>query len=404
MRTQKIDSVTLRQIIIKNKGIENVPIDVLELVNSKGDFLKTLTDDEMQKISDIGVDYWYKRGFPYDNYTDDAVWDAFKKLQKLDVKHLMDEKKEIEQNLAGLGAINSFHPHRWEVQCRTFKTPMEVFKNRELFKKVIIKCIKLEGQPFNITSLRGTLRIYSGVHLASNFKPTVVKYMYNEWAPMGAKVLDPSMGFGGRMFGALASNISEYHCCDPLKETVDCNKKILKLITEKTKQNSNLSVFMDDDEEDLPKIVINNIPFENYDYEENYFDLVFTSPPYFGIEKYQGGSHKDEEGQSWKNYPEYENWLNKFYKRLFEISHKVLKKGGYIAINIAGKVKKHDLEKDTVRIGNEVFGDIHDVIFMKLGKMIGTKGSIQKNYSIEMTGHKTSGKLKLDPIFIWQKK
>ena len=50
-------------------------------------------------------------------------------------------------------------------------------------------------------------------------------------------------------------------------------------------------------------------PAEDFDYSEyeNYFDVVFTSPPYFSVERY---SHDDT--QSWVRYKNIDTWNEYF--------------------------------------------------------------------------------------------
>jgi hypothetical protein len=78
---------------------------------------------------------------------------------------------------------------------------------------------------------------------------------------------------------------------------------------------------------DHKKITLLNKPFEALASEEallpsNYFDIVFTSPPFLEYEVYSD-----------KN-PTYKNWEKDFYEPLVAISRRVLKDGGLIAYHI----------------------------------------------------------------------
>ena len=70
---------------------------------------------------------------------------------------------------------------------------------------------------------------------------------------------------------------------------------------------------------------------EDFDYGEyqNYFDVVFTSPPYFSVERY---SHDDT--QSWVRYKNIDVWNEHFLHKALGKIIPTVKKGG-IAVNIA---------------------------------------------------------------------
>ncbi len=390
LKLKKINQFGLNKLLKEYKNIDGIPVETLKLVECL--VFNSLGDLQKDRLVNMVIKYWGKKGFPYDNYSEKQIEKEYKKLLKFDVKRLINSKKEIGQALHGLGAVNSFHPQRWEVQCRTFRTPMMNFKDKKVFKKVIEKCIKFEGNPFDITSIRSFLRIYSGTHLASNFRPSVAKFFYNTFCPPGGKVLDPSMGYSGRMFGALCSYVGEYHSCDPAKETFQGNINFLKTIQKISKKGNKLAAFFEGEAfKILPTIKMNNIPFEEYKNKAGTFDLVFTSPPHFNLEKYS-----DEENQSWKKFSKYQDWINGFMKPFCKISHKVLKKNGYLIVNIAGKIGKNDLEKDFVNCAEDVFGKIHDIYWLQLSKMWGTKSHGQ--------GRNDRVDHKLEPCFIFKKK
>jgi DNA modification methylase len=113
----------------------------------------------------------------------------------------------------------------------------------------------------------------------SNFRPTIARFLYSKYAKNGV-VLDPCMGYGGRLLGASAE-VSEYHGFDPSSQSIDGNNKLCSFL--KSKSNFEFKPTMK--------------PFEDSDLKDNFYDFIFTSPPYFDIEKY---SHEDT--QSWIRY------------------------------------------------------------------------------------------------------
>jgi hypothetical protein len=241
------------------------------------------------------------------------------------------------------------------------------------------------------------MSMFSGTHAASNFRPTVAKLIYMKYCPVGGKALDPSLGYSGRLFGALTSHLSHYEGCDPCVATFEGGKKLLKTIESIEAKRNKLSSFMDDGDRKnrLPKVVLHNIPFEQYKGPSDFFDVVFTSPPYYATEKYS-----NEENQSWKMYPEYDQWVEGFLRPFVTTAHRVLKKGGRMIVNIYGKVgKDHCLEDDTVRLGEEIFGHKCDEItYLQLSKLMGTK----KTGKIENRNDRRDHKI--EPLFHFIKK
>jgi DNA modification methylase len=63
---------------------------------------------------------------------------------------------------------------------------------------------------------------------------------------------------------------------------------------------------------------------------ENHFDIVFSSPPYFNVERY---SYDDT--QSWVRYKNIDAWNKLFLHKTIENVWPTIKKGGILAINIA---------------------------------------------------------------------
>ena len=58
------------------------------------------------------------------------------------------------------------------------------------------------------------------------------------------------------------------------------------------------------------KQTFTNLQPEDFDYSDyqDYFDLVFTSPPYFNVERYG-----DDDTQSWVRYKSIDGWNEYFF-------------------------------------------------------------------------------------------
>ena len=90
-------------------------------------------------------------------------------------------------------------------------------------------------------------------------------------------------------------------------------------------------------------------PAEDFNYDEynDYFDVVFTSPPYFSVERY---SHDDT--QSWVRYKNINDWNKNFLHTTLGKIIPTVKKGGIIAINIADVYASSKGDKGWLEICN----------------------------------------------------
>lgn len=321
------------------------------------------SEEKIQELLNVIIDHYYSVGFPYYSKTSPKIEKEFRKLQKFNVSDLELDGNVLQQNMLGLSSANAFHPEMWEVQCRKSRTCMDAFLDRELFYKALRKRVKYSDTCLVDFNIRKSLKVFSGVQGVSNFRPTISKWVYDRFCPTGGKVLDPCAGYGGRLMGAMSSHIGNYIGIDPnwisqkgnteFKDRLRClgSEVCVELVTS---------------------------PFEDYTSSEKY-DLIFTSPPYFDIEKYSL-----DDNQSYKRYPKIDIWIEKFLKVLISNSFEYLVPGGYLVLNVGGKIVD-----DALRIGNSLMGT-PTIYYMRLSKMF---------------GHKDKGEIshKTEPIFIWKK-
>jgi len=389
-----VDSNGFKNLVRIYGSIDKIPEE--DLFNVTDIVFRSMTDEERWLCVPVVEKYWRKRGFPYPEFNLQDVTDEYDKLLNFEPNSIwVPECKEITQHNLGLSSANCFHHHKYHVKCREYRPPIATFLDEEKFRKVLYKEMKYSGNPFKRTSLRNMISLFSGTHGVSNFRPTVAKLIYTKYCPVDGKVLDPSLGYSGRLFAALTSHISHYEGCDPCVATYEGGKKMLETITNIENKRNKLSMFLDDGERKtrLPNVILHNIPFEEYKGKSNFFDLVFTSPPYFNTEQYS-----DEDTQSWKKFPEYDMWVEGFLRPLIKTSHRVLKKGGKLILNIYGKVGKNCLEDSTLQIAKEVFGhDVDDTFYMQMSKLMGIKGKGKIENRNDRYEHK------IEPFFVWTK-
>ena len=359
-----------------------------ELITSKGN-LKGVVQDEEELNSNIDMiyEYWKKRGFPY-YATDKQYREAqFKTLQSTDFKGLLTQDKVIKPNQTGLSLAWSYMPHSFGIRCGKMRTPMEIYENEEHFKKGIKKLLtgsffgkqsvdtlmpiasNLDGEITEISPeskhksesvMRSLLRRYTGTQCVSNFRPTAAACLYSHFAHPGAMVWDMSMGYGGRILGAIISDIN-YVGTDPAELTFKGLKEIKKDFGRENRH-----------------YFLNKCGSETFVPKENTLDFAFTSPPYFNWEQYG-----DEAGQSFNQYSGNEEWNNGFLRTTIQNAYIGLKKGKYMGLNVANIKSHKTFEDDTVRIAVEE-GFTHT-----------------DTYKLQLSSQESGAKY--EPVFIFQK-
>lgn len=317
--------------------------------------------DQMEEFKESIFNYYRNTGFPYFNLSKEQRVKIFEKLCKFDSSKLLKDNNILSQNMLGLNLANYYMPHMWEVKCGNFYTPFDTFNDNERFKIAINKRIQL-GDNISDAGIRKALCWTQGTQRVSNFRPTIAKYIYDNYSG-GGNVLDFSSGFGGRLFGALSSDkVKYYFGIEPSTQTYNFLYNIIK------------------DFDYTNKSKIYPFPLEDTNLKDNYFDLAFSSPPYYLTEKYS-----DEPTQSCNRYKTKEEWREKFLKVLIEKCHKYLKSGGYFIINIANVKTYNDLESDTIKLAN-------DLNFEYI-----------KTYQMSLSALMKKG-FKYEPIFVFRKK
>lgn len=291
-------------------------------------------DYEDEATIDAIFKYYRQYGFPFYEYSEYQKLTEMRKLRKVSCEDYISDGI-IRQTMHGLGLAWSYFPHSWSVRCNDKISPMDAFTDDEAFKKVIRKCLMFradgESRPISDMFLRKVLKIATGVQGVSNFRPTAAGAIYETYGGDGI-TWDMSCGWGGRLIGALMSKrIKKYIGTDPSTLTY---RGLCR---------------MADDFSYLGKTVeLHCMGSETYLPQPNSVDLCFTSPPYFNTERYS-----DEDTQSYKRFPTYEDWLEGFWKQTLKNCLYGLKEGGHMLLNVAD-VGKYGLEESTLEIAENL--------------------------------------------------
>ena len=271
-----------------------------------------LPTQELTK-KDAYRDFMKLKGIQWHDYLVETEWYA-----RSEYKWPLS-KKIIRRINRGNDASNYFQQYnRWSVDGTISPGPVRTWKNPKFMYTLLGSLFTLEVEKVD----RGTLRSCIGLrkYICSQFKPNVAKSIYDMFK--AENILDFSMGWGDRLAGFYASDYGKHYVgIDPRKE----NHLIYKEQSEFYEKH--LGFFEHERKSEFHCSPAEEFDFSQYD---NHFDLVFTSPPYFNVERY---SYDDT--QSWVRYKDIDDWNTEFLQKTLNNLWRSIKSGGYLLVNIS---------------------------------------------------------------------
>jgi len=316
-------------------------------------YWKSFSENELNDYAWDIFRYYKKTGFPYyktDNKNRKKELDKFIKYTSNDL--IVDNK--VKQTMHGLNLAWSYMPHSFEIICNNMKTPLDIYNCNQSFYKAIHKRLKY-GDCISDAGLRKILKTYSGVQTVSNFRPTAAYAIYERYAGDG-NVLDMSSGFGGRLLGALKSKkVKHYIGLEPSTKTFNGLKNMINDLN-------------------ISKAKVKKIGSEDYK-KKYFFDLCFTSPPYFDTEKYS-----NESTQSYKKFNDITSWYKFFLKKTIDNSCVSLKKNGYLILNVKNTKQLPDFENKVHKFCNLNNLKYVETLQLSLSRQSFNKGNDIYNY------------------------
>jgi len=202
------------------------------------------------------------------------------------------------------------------------------FHNDRKLRRAIRLCYKYrnEGDKTVVPqNLRRALELVNGGTI-QNFKPMNARAVWEYICPnFFGRVLDFSSGFGGRMLGAMTSNMRyHYTGIDPNTDTFRGLDALGSLVNEVVGTDYEMY----------------NTVSEEFDPEAGAYDAAFSSPPYFNLEIYT-----DEPTQCMNRYTNMDAWFEHYVEPTLRMLHKGLDKDGIYAVNIADyKIAKEEFK------------------------------------------------------------
>lgn len=220
----------------------------------------------------------------------------------------------------GNAASDYFHQtNRWMCDSINSPSPYRTWTT-EKFRLTLFNALwSLKVKEINPTILRSTIGLRK--YIASQFRPATAKAAYDYFR--GTRVLDFSAGWGDRLSGFLASDeTAHYTGIDPNQRLVEgYNAQLAEFNTDKTVE------FFHECAEDV-------------DLGDRRYNLVFTSPPYFNIERYT-----QEDNQSFKRYRKINDWNELFLHKTLAHAWDHLDADGVMVINISDVYSNHTINR-----------------------------------------------------------
>ena len=202
---------------------------------------------------------------------------------------------------------------KYNVNFYDFFTNIEEFKK----KKFIQTMLTYYETTKNARGLKNEYVVLKEVYnicisAINIFRPLVAVEVYAKYKPV--RILDPCAGWGGRAVGAAVCNIS-YFGIDINAGLHEAYNKMSAFLNSSSSSSSS---------KNLINLLIADAVSYDYSTIVPGYDMVFTSPPYYFIEKY---SHNE-------SYASKDDMDQKFYIPLFSNTYKHLLPGGYFVLNV----------------------------------------------------------------------
>ena len=187
--------------------------------------------------------------------------------------------------------------------------PLDYWNNNRT--EILENTIK-KYKDLNIYNIREYL--FEKTRFCNNFRISVGITVLNHFKPK--KWLDISSGWGDRLLTALLYKVERYVSTDPNKDLHPCYNKIIQTFMSKSQRN---------------KITIHEQGFEDIDLKDEMFDFVFSSPPFFTLEKYSA-----YEDNSITHYKNEKTWCEQFFIKSLIKCYNHLEKDGHIILYMGG--------------------------------------------------------------------
>jgi hypothetical protein len=193
---------------------------------------------------------------------------------------------------------------RCNAKCKfgNSKTMLELSNDKNNIKNILISLYEYN---LDISYKKVATSIYKQAKMCSYFPINIVYGFIKHFNAQS--MLDISTGWGDRLVAACLADVI-YYGADPNTCNIPFYNQMIELFGDKNKQK------------------FTTIGFENLEITESY-DLIFSSPPFFELEKYS-----EDKGQSHLAYTTGNSWVYDFLFVCIKKAWKYLNKGGHMCL------------------------------------------------------------------------
>jgi 16S rRNA G966 N2-methylase RsmD len=290
--------------------------DVLDQLNffSKEKYMASLENEKQKMIDQVFEIYRKKNIFPITYYNEDGIIDEIKQCIEKNISwngEILNIKLPQGNNL-----IRFLFPNIFDIIIANDKRTMnKKFHDDKLLKRAIKFAFDYKENVLP-NKIRTALELAGG-SCGTNFNTMKAKAIYERYCPKNGIIYDFSCGFGGRMLGALSSkNNYKYFGVEPNEETYNNLNKLGKYIEKTSNKEKIFKIYKQGS--------------EDYFAKDEYCDFIFSSPPYFNLEKYS-----EENSQCYNKFSTLESWFEGYVIPTIENCYRMSKKDSFYAINIA---------------------------------------------------------------------
>ena len=289
-----------------------------------------------------------------DNYTDlekETISKSIKNISLETVDREMDKLIQIAPNiesffnltprsLVGNNIVDYFTftqrlktKGKYDINFYEFIVNLDEFKKKKFIQNMLTYYRDVKNKNNTKSEYTVLKEVYNICISAINIiRPLVYMEIYSKYKPKC--VLDFCAGWGGAAVAAAALKLDKYIGIEINHSLEEPYGKLMTYLG--TKSHTIIEMIF----EDALKIDYNNLVY----------DLVFTSPPYYFIQKYENNP----------KYASKKEMDELFYVPIFTKTYNGLQKGGHYIINVCKEVYDNVLVK--------LFGDAHEIYQYKKSK------------------------------------
>lgn len=190
----------------------------------------------------------------------------------------------------------------------------EFIKDPKLKPSQLAFMTKLEAEDPNSNEIQRLWQIFKFEHNSiAAFPPSQMIYALEKYKPN--VILDPTMGWGGRLLGACALGATQYIGIDSNTDLVLPYHNLKTYVDKMNSSKTHLSLMFRD--------------CLSLDYSTLKYDCVFSSPPYYNIEQYAN------QPQLFRTKTD---WNELFYRPLVTRTYDGLAENGTYALNVSPEI------------------------------------------------------------------